>query len=110
VPLDLDQALVCGLIVNELVTNALKHAFTDGSKGEIMIGLRDRGEETRILEVRDNGPGMKPPGGEKDQTLGLTLVRTLARQLGGQVFFEAGVGTTVRIEFPIKQTLGEIRT
>lgn len=108
-PPDLDQALVCGLIVNELVTNSLKHAFAAGPGGHIRIDLRDEEEGRRVLEVRDDGPGMDASSIEEERTLGLTLVTTLAKQLGGQVTVNTQQGTAVRIEFPTTESAEEIR-
>lgn len=100
IPLNLDTAVPCGLVINELVTNALKHAFPKGQGGEIFIIFQKAGEEAYRLEVRDNGVGLpvdvdlqNPP------TLGLRLVTLLARQLRGvlETFVEGG--TTFRITF-----------
>ncbi|MDE0886292.1 MAG: PAS domain S-box protein [Myxococcota bacterium] len=110
-PPDLDQALVCGLIVNELVTNALKHALKHaaGGEGQIHIDLHDEANGGRVLEVRDNGPGMDAAALEEERTLGLTLVTTLAKQLAGRVSVDTRQGTTFRIEFPATEAGQETR-
>jgi two-component sensor histidine kinase len=110
-PPDLDQALVCGLIVNELVTNALKHALKHaaGGEGQIHIDLHDEANGGRVLEVRDNGPGMDAAALEEERTLGLTLVTTLAKQLAGRVSVDTRQGTTFRIEFPATEAGPETR-
>ncbi len=116
-PPDLDQALVCGLIVNELVTNSLKHAFAAGgqnrsqgqNQGQVHIELRDEAEGVRVLEVRDNGPGMDAASREEERTLGLTLVSTLAKQLAGQVSVDTRRGTAFRIEFPATEAGREVQ-
>ncbi len=97
--LDIDKAVPCGLIVNELVSNALKYAFRDGRTGEITISLvRDSG--SYVLTVGDNGAGL-PPGLDFRNTpsLGLQLVNTLVGQLEGAIELLPGAGTTFRIMF-----------
>lgn len=99
VHLSIDEAVPCGLIVNELVSNALKHAFPDGRAGVIEVGLTSaRGEVT--LSVRDDGVGFPDGatvGGTK--TFGLRLVAALVDQLHGRLEAERGGGTTVRVTF-----------
>lgn len=85
VELVLDQAIPCGLILNELISNSLKHAFPDGAKGHIHIGLQAEGDTVRI-SIQDDGPGL--PAGfdqERDANLGLQLVETLIGQLDGHI-------------------------
>lgn len=100
VSLDIDAAMPCGLIINELVSNALKHAFPDGRKGNINIVLHSR-ESAVELVVSDNGVGI--PGDidvRTTRSLGLDLVTTLAEeQLNGEIILERGEGTTFRIRF-----------
>ena len=100
--LDLDRALACGLIVNELMTNALKHAFAEDEPGEITISCR--GDEGKyVLEVSDNGPGYDgDAGGGDDDSLGLSLVRTLVSQLQGELHFDGRSGASYHIEFPVR--------
>jgi PAS domain S-box-containing protein len=84
--LSLDQSIPCGLILNELLSNALKHAFKDGREGTIRISL-SRGEPGEVsLAVSDNGPGL-PAGFSMSQssTLGHQVVSTLIRQLGAKL-------------------------
>jgi PAS domain S-box-containing protein len=100
VALDLDRAIHVGLIVNELVTNALKHAFPDGVTGGVTVGLRTVGEELEIL-VRDNGRGLPPDLDlQHARTLGLRIVRTLARRLQAVVHVENDAGTAFTIRLP----------
>jgi two-component sensor histidine kinase len=98
--LSLDTAVPCGLIINELISNALKHAFPDGVDGLIQVEMRRDGEGF-TLSVKDNGIGF-PEGIDYRNTtsLGLQLVGSLARQLDGMVELLDGVGTTVKITFP----------
>lgn len=101
VRVDLDRALACGLIVNELVTNALKHAFPDGRAGEVVVGCRALPEGRVEISVADDGCGWRAQAGAGEgQTLGLSLVRTQVRQLKGTLSTEQEQGTRVRVEFP----------
>lgn len=100
VHLGIDAAIPCGLIVNELVSNSLKHAFPGQAEGDINIRLRTEGEQ-HIMVVKDNGIGF-PPGMDVSQvkSLGLTIVKALATQLGGQVVLFSGCGAKTEINFP----------
>ena len=86
VKLGLDTAIPCGLIINELISNALKHAFPDGRRGEVRVELRAAGEGDLLLRVSDDGVGF-PDGFEprRSKSLGLQLVQALAEQLDGTV-------------------------
>jgi two-component sensor histidine kinase/PAS domain-containing protein len=97
--LNIDLAIPCGLIVNELVSNSLKHAFRDGREGEIRVALARDGHNY-ILTVIDNGPGL-PPGVDYRNTpsLGLQLVNLLAGQLDGTVELDCSRGTRFKITF-----------
>jgi len=94
-----DRAIPWGLIINELVSNALKHAFPDSRAGEISIRFHEDEDDGLILTVADTGVGM-PPGLDfkNTGTLGLQLVNMLARQLNGQISMEGttGTGFTIR--------------
>jgi two-component sensor histidine kinase len=85
--------------VNELVCNALKHAFPDGRKGEIRIGLHADAEQF-VLEVSDNGVGL-PANWDlsSTKTLGLQLVYMLVGQIRGTIHCVGNHGTTFRIVF-----------
>jgi PAS domain S-box-containing protein len=100
VALDLDRAIPCGLILNELLSNALKYAFPDGRAGEIRVELQAVAGQVR-LRVRDTGVGL-PQGLEWRQpdSLGLQLVGLLTEQLGGTLTLERDGGTAVTILFP----------
>jgi two-component sensor histidine kinase len=83
--LDLEIAIPCGMIVNELITNSLKHAFPDRAEGEIRIGFRAGGDQYS-LSVDDDGVAL-PPGllARESDSMGLRLVKLLARQLGSEL-------------------------
>jgi two-component system, sensor histidine kinase PdtaS len=98
--LGVDTAIPCGLIINELVSNSLKHGFPGGKGGSIHITLRPEGPERLKLCVADDGVGL-PPGFDVRDTpsLGLQLVNTLARQLGGAVEVGGSAGAEFNITF-----------
>ena len=100
VQLDLDRAVACGLIVNELVSNALKHAFPDGRRGTIWISLQALAANECLLRVRDDGVGMSKSFDPKTaDTLGLQLVSDLADQLHGNVAMRGLESVDVAITF-----------
>jgi PAS domain S-box-containing protein len=103
VNLGIDQAIPCGLIINELVTNAFKHAFPKGRAGQVAVALEHGPEGRIVLSVGDNGVGLPPEmdDGHTD-TLGLKIVGNLARQLSGNVDVIRGKGTLYRVLFPAK--------
>jgi PAS domain S-box-containing protein len=101
ISLDIDTALPCSLIINELVSNSLKYAFPDGKGGKICIRVK-KDEAGFLMEIGDDGVGL-PPGLdlEKTETLGLRLVHGLAvNQLGGSLETGKGKGTSFIIRFP----------
>jgi PAS domain S-box-containing protein len=98
--LSMDAAMPCGLIINELLSNALKYAFPEGRAGEVRIALHGQGRGRARLVVADNGVGMrKDVDWTTARTLGLRLVRTLAEQLDGELEIESRKGTEVRLTF-----------
>jgi len=83
--LPINMAIPFGLIVNELVTNSIKHAFTNKNKGEIRISLKQNESDEVILEVSDNGVGFpKDFNSEQSKSLGIRLINDLSRQLHGK--------------------------
>lgn len=100
VPLPIDVAVPCGLILNELVSNALKHAFPDGRRGTVSVELHP-GPEFDDLVVRDNGVGMPSDiDHAAEPTLGIRLIRTLADQIDGKLMIRSDGGTEVRLSIP----------
>ncbi len=98
----IDTAIPCGLIVNELINNILKHAFPDGYTGKIELNLR-RSDENVVLEVSDNGIGIPEAIDlDKSDSLGMRLIDTLVKQLDGIVKINSlsgSNGTKFVIEF-----------
>jgi len=101
VHLPLDQSVPIGLIVNELLTNAVKHAFPEKRKGKITISLSKQ-SNTCILQIQDNGVGMlNEIDFENPDTLGLKLVSILTEQLEGTIQSYKQKGTLIKLMFPI---------
>ena len=97
----IDIAIPCGLILNELLTNALKYAFPDNKKGEITIRLKRVDQDNIELQVRDNGIGLPPDIDSRNtKTLGMQLIHTIGEsQLQGKVEFSSNRGTTCTLRF-----------
>ena len=101
--LAMEQALPCGLIINELISNSLKHGFPEGRSGRILVELQPGGERQFILQVCDDGVGLPSDLDPSHvSTLGLKLVSNLAVQLGGKLRVEQppGGGAAFRVTFP----------
>lgn len=102
VGLDLDTSVSCGLIINELVSNAIKHAFPGGRGGHILVRLERAPGDLCVLSVRDDGVGMPPDIDiERTRSMGLRLVNGLARQVGGTASIVRDHGAEVRVTFPL---------
>ncbi len=100
--LGVEKAIPCGLLVSELVSNALKHAFPEGREGEIVVRLSQVGPHVCALVVSDDGIGLPAEAQiSRATTVGWDLVNTLVKQLGGKLEVERSHGTTFRIIFPI---------
>jgi two-component sensor histidine kinase len=101
--LDLDTAIPCGLIVNELVSNSIKYAFPGDRSGQIEVTCRQRPGPRYVLRVSDDGVGL-PPGFDsaKTSSLGMKLVTSLVVQIGGELKVESGPGARFEIEFLAK--------
>jgi two-component sensor histidine kinase len=105
VVLSIETAVPCGLILNELVGNTLKHAFPNGCGGEVTVYMKhDPSTDTACLRVHDNGVGL-PAGMDwrQSSSLGLRLVRILAGQLRGTVETGIGPGAEFQITFPLNE-------
>ena len=100
VSLAVDRAAPCGLIINELLSNSLKYAFSGRRAGRIYIRAEQQPDHSIVLTVGDDGPGLPPEVGFwSTKTLGLRLVRTLVRQLDGELELGDPPGTEFRIRF-----------
>jgi len=100
IEINLDIAISLGLLINELVSNSLKYAFVIGRSGHLCIRLKKGEDGRKVLVVSDDGPGLPDNWDQRSQSsLGLTLVRSLAQQLHGEISFSVGPGTKVELVF-----------
>jgi len=101
VSLDINTAIPCGLIINELISNSLKYAFPNGKKGEIKISVHPSNKKELEMIVSDNGVGLpKKIDFRSTETLGLHLVTILAEdQLQGKIKLDRTKGTRFQIRF-----------
>jgi len=107
--MSIDIAIPCGLLINELMSNAFKHAFADTTEGRLRVALRRIGDNTSILTVADTGAGF--PAGldfRNTSSFGLQLVHTLVEQLNGKIELKTDRGTEFTVTFSNmrKQTKG----
>jgi two-component sensor histidine kinase len=98
VHLDIDRAIPCGLIINELVTNCVKHAFPGGRGGRIDVLMNGTEEGRYELVVADDGVGGCEDGCSTS-SLGMRLIKSLVTQLKGRIWIESTAGTRIRILF-----------
>lgn len=100
-PIPIKQGVAISLIINELLTNALKYAFSPGQAGRIDLGFRRAGQ-AYVVTVADNGKGL-PPGFEpgKGDRLGFKLVEMLSSQYGGSMAASSGPGLRVEVRIPL---------
>jgi PAS domain S-box-containing protein len=98
--LGIDAAVPCGMIINELVSNALKHAFPGGREGSVTVDLVTHDDGKHVMTVRDDGVGI-PQGYniETTNSLGMLIVNSLTKQLEGSIEIDRSKGTIVRIKF-----------
>jgi two-component sensor histidine kinase len=100
ISLGVAQAVSCGLVLNELVTNALEHAFEGRDGGTVRVGLRAQDQGRVALSVWDDGVGLGPDIDlARAQTMGLSLVHVLAQQLGAEIEVRRGGGTIFTLTF-----------
>jgi two-component sensor histidine kinase len=101
ISVDITQAVPCGLILNELISNAFIHAFPDRGEGRINVSLNKNEENRMALLVTDDGIGMPESFDHRlSHSLGFQLVNILTEQLNGTIAVSAGNGTEIKIEFP----------
>jgi PAS domain S-box-containing protein len=108
--LDVNVGIPCGLIVNELVSNSLKHAFPEGRKGTVKLGININSEGDHVLFVEDNGVGLPADiDFQNTTTLGLELVTGLARQIRGKIELSREGGTRFVLTFRGAPDIGETK-
>ena len=102
--LELDDALPAGLLISEVVSNSLKHAFPDGREGEVHILLHCQSSTSVSLILSDNGVGLPADlDWNTSRSLGLRLVRALAQQLRASLEIRSQGGTEVKLAFAPKR-------
>jgi PAS domain S-box-containing protein len=102
IPLSLDQAIPCGLIINELVSNSFKYGFPENRRGMIKVSVLEKNGNTEIC-VQDNGVGFKKDFNfEESQSLGLQLVSSLVKQLDGDIKKTRAKGAGFKFTFKIR--------
>ena len=101
VTVDRDVALPLGLILNEVVSNALKHAFTEREAGSIKISLKQLDENKGELTIQDDGNGFTPA--EEGIGMGAKLIKSFAAQIGDDFSYLNNNGTTFSMRFTLKQ-------
>lgn len=100
VRLGIDVAIPCGLIVNELMTNILKHAFPEGQRGSVLLSLHETEDEMLVLVVHDDGVGIRDDIDIlHSDTLGMVLITLLVQQIGGTIALDRQKGTSFTIKF-----------
>ncbi len=109
VELDVAQAVPLGLILNEAISNAIKYAFPNELKGQVLITLKKTGPEHYMLSIADNGVGL-PEGFDIENTdsLGMNLMMGLAAQLDGTFNITSENGLTVSVVFHKNEQLGQV--
>ncbi len=101
VRIPLDVATPLALILNEAISNALKHGYPEGRRGEVLVRLEQADDGTSRLEVRDDGVGLPEDHAERGRrSMGMRLIETLARQIGATVTFECASGTRFTLALP----------
>ncbi|MCK5083046.1 MAG: ATP-binding protein, partial [Candidatus Omnitrophica bacterium] len=97
--LNIDTAIPCGLIINELLVNAFRHAFPDRARGHIAVSLKRKGKNIE-LKIKDDGTGMAVnPLSKESKALGLRLVTMLSQQLSGKISYKGKKGSLFTIVF-----------
>jgi two-component system, sensor histidine kinase PdtaS len=99
IEVEAERALPLGLIINEVATNAFKHAFPDGRPGRIDISLKPEDDSSAVLLISDDGVGIDGEPGEGG--MGSRLVKGLARQIGADYRYRRDGGTTFTMRFPL---------
>lgn len=101
VEVDVDKAIRMGLIVNELISNAFKHAYAGASNAELAILVKQHGLHLHIT-VKDNGPGLPTNRNNEEEKFGARMVAMLVKELKGSYATQSAVGTTHLLTFPLQ--------
>ena len=101
--LDIDTAIPCGMIMSEMISNSLKHAFPGDRRGEIYVGFHSKGEGQYELVVNDDGIGMNEADAKRGKTLGVQLIDIFAKQLKATLRLDTSQGTKYEMHFEGKE-------
>lgn len=108
VSLDVNKAIPCALLINEMVMNSIKHGFPSGRKGEITVELKISAGDKVSLAVADNGVGLPADFAiDNPRTLGMQIIKGLVGQLHGALNVDRSSGTKFTIEFQLKSNPDE---
>lgn len=108
-PASMDAAVPLGLIVNEVLTNSMKHALEEGKTPRVSLDLAVEGNDC-VLSIADNGPGFDRAAAAASGGLGIRLIETLARHLGGSYRYSFEAGTRFELVFPFPGQGGQDET
>jgi len=110
VGLNVNQAVPCALLLNELITNAYKHAFTSRQNGRIDIEITKTSGNVRLV-IKDNGRGFPADFDmQGSDSMGMSLIQTLTRQLEAEISFDSNQGAQITLEFEMKEVRGSAST
>jgi len=98
---DITKAVPIGLVVNEVITNSLKHAFTDLSSKPVIKIMLTTHFDLISIKMQDNGKGFPDIKNRNEKSLGLTLIESLAQQIDGDIHYKNTDGASVKLSFPI---------
>lgn len=101
ISIDVDKAIPLGLILNELISNAFKHAYENQPNPRLVINLGYPDPHELNISIQDNGPGMPPVDEKQRKTFGMKIVSTLIKEMKGSLSVRTGNGTTYDLHIPI---------
>lgn len=101
ISIDVDKAIPLGLILNELISNAFKHAYENHPNPELRINLEYLGIHELNIRIKDNGGGLPVADGKRRKTFGMKIVSTLIKELKGSLNVKSENGTTYELHIPI---------
>jgi PAS domain S-box-containing protein len=109
--LNVNQAVPCALVINEIVSNAYEHAFVDHNEGRIDVSLQKREDDTVFVQVKDNGCGLPDNFmDKKDDSIGFTIIGTLIKQLQAETNIESEDGLEFSFSFKKQEIKGSSST
>jgi two-component sensor histidine kinase len=101
IQVDIDKAIPLGLIINELISNAFKHAYVDHPSPCLAVDVKQAGKGTLSIDIKDNGCGMRPAAETRGESFGLKLVNMLMSEMKGRYEVRAKQGTHYLLTIPI---------